>query len=87
MALEQAGLVTAKLSQFLYMRLADDKVASKAIEDAVNDCTLSALNGKIHVPVPEILVVDSLPRRCALLGAPSVGGWPYAPRHARHTWA
>jgi hypothetical protein len=41
-ALENAGLTLQKLTQPLYMRLADDKIASKPIEEAVQNCSLSA---------------------------------------------
>eukprot|EP01043_Picozoa_sp_COSAG02_P045676 COSAG02_NODE_4203_length_5629_cov_3.527667_9_plen_78_part_00 len=60
-ALENAGLTLQKLTQPLYMRLADDKIASKPIEEAVQDCSLSALNGDVHTNIPEILAVDKLP--------------------------
>ena len=58
-SLIKAGLALVKLLQPLYMRLADDNVATKAITEAVQNCLASALNGEVHVTLPEILTLHN----------------------------
>ena len=56
------------------MRLADDKIAANAIRDCVKSCSVSALNGAVHVNVEEILAVPSLPSCDLLLGRDVIFG-------------
>ena len=80
--LAKAGLKLVKLLRQLFMRLADDKIADKAITEAVQSCAASALNGDIHVQLPELLAVDSLPNCDLLLGRDVIFGVLKAIIHA-----